>query len=179
MATFLDVSGVFSYYAPIFVFLFALIGVFGLLSYIKFLGNNKVINATLSFIIAGAIMMSNVATKVVVNLAPWLGLLFVFIVILAIGASILTGGNAEALDIPGIKHLFFTLLVGVLLITTVGTIRTEITVPCDNVTTSDECDDERDYSQVSHVLFDPTFMGAALLLIIAIFAIALLASGKT
>lgn len=176
MATFLDVSGVFSYYAPVFVFLFALVGIFGLLSYIKFLGNNKVVNAIIAFIVAGAILMSNVATKIIVNLAPWLGVLFVFIIILAIGASILTGGNVEALDIPGIKHLFVVLLMGVLLITTVGTIRTEVSVPCDNVTTTAECEDERDYSQVSHVLFDPTFMGAAMILLIAVFTIALLAS---
>jgi len=76
MATPLDV-GV-NFFSGLFPLLFTFLVVYGVLSYTKVLGDNKAVPAFIAVLLAIATYFSTVAVKTINMMAPWFVLLFVF-----------------------------------------------------------------------------------------------------
>ena len=103
---------------------------------------------------------------------PWIALLLVFIVLVS-AATKTFGASFEASAYGGLKWLLLVFVVIAIIVGVLVEVREAITVPGDNETRTDF---DRDFSQTATVIFHPNFLGMILLLAIAVFTIALLAS---
>lgn len=163
MATFLDVTGL-QHFSVIFVFLFVWIVVYAILLWTKALGSNNFINALVGLLLAIFVAMSKFATDVIASVAPFIAVLFVLIVLVGIASKML-GADMEAF--PAVKGVMIVLIVLIIVIDIGVKIRSA----------SDIAPESKDYSKTINLIFHPKFMGMVLLFAIAIFTIALLASG--
>lgn len=170
MATFLDVTGL-QHFATVFVFIFVWLIVYAILLYSKILGGNKFIHAILGLVIALLVLLSPIATGAIQYIAPWFGLIFVFIILVTVLLQIF---GASPLEIESYHELKWGALVIIILILVVGTlsyIREQTVIP-------GEEEGKIDYSKNISIIFHPKVIGAISILVIAIFTVALLA-GKT
>lgn len=163
MATFLDVSGL-QYFSSIFVFLFVWLVVFATLTWTKVLGDNKFVHALVGLLLAIFVLISPVATSVVADVAPFLAVIFLLIVLVNIAMQML-GGGVEAF--PAMKGVFLIFIIIIIVVTAGVKIRESINVPSET---------QKDLSSTINLIFHPTFLGTVLIFAIAIFTIALLAS---
>ena len=161
MATFLDVTGL-AYFSNVFVFLFVWIVVYAILLYTKILGGNKFVDALVGLLLSLFVLISPLATSVVAGIAPFLAVVFVFIILISIASKML-GGGAEAF--PALKGVMIIFIVIIVLIGAAVKIKTQI----DTQQTSE-------FSKSIGIIFNPTFLGVILIFAIAVFTIALLAS---
>lgn len=169
MATFLDASGL-QHFSAVFVFVFVFIAAFAMFSYMKVFDEHKWVPWFAALLIAFFILISPLATKVVQNIAPWFAVLFVFVILIGVASKMV--GDAE---ISFMKPLFLVLVIVLVFVGAGTTIRSNVTVPGDNESSSDFT---RDYSQTSTIVFHPKFMGMMLIFAIAIFTIAMLVTSK-
>src|SRR3989344_2756009 len=98
MATFLDVTALESF-SNIFVFLFVWLAVYAILTYTKVLGQNQFINILIGLVMAIFVLFSQLATKIVLDIVPWMAVLLVFVVI-----AIIVGALSEvrqSVSVPG------------------------------------------------------------------------------
>lgn len=72
--------GFLEHFTPIFSFVLVFALVYAALQFTKFLGENKVIHAVISFIIALIFLFTLDVTAVVMTIAPWFTILFIFII---------------------------------------------------------------------------------------------------
>ena len=163
MATFLDVTGL-AYFSNIFVFLFVWLVVFAIFSWVKVLGGNKFIHALVGLLLAIFVLVSPIATSIVADIAPFVAVIFVFVVLISI-ASHMFGAGTDAF--PALKGVFIVFMVIIVVIAVGVKIREQVNVPSEAQT---------DLSKTVNLLFHPTFLGTVLIFAIAIFTIALLAS---
>ena len=164
MATFIDVAGL-AYFSKVFVFLFVWIIVYALLIYTKVLSDNKSIAAILGLLFGLMILISETATGVILHIAPWFGVLFVFFILVAVIAGMFGADSS----LPAAKGTIFVVVIVVLVIGALSYVREQTVLPGDNETSS-----EWDYSKTSTIIFHPTIIGAIVVLLIAVFTIALL-----
>ena len=162
MATFLDVTGL-SYFSNIFVFLFVWLAVYGVLIWTKILGENKFVHALISLLLAIFVLISPLATSIVADVAPFLAVIFLFIVLISIATHML-GANIDAF--PSLKGIFIVFIVLVIVISAGVKIRENVNVPSET---------QKSLSTTVGIIFHPTFLGIILVFAIAIFTIALLA----
>ena len=162
MATFLDVTGL-QYFSSIFVFLFVWITVFAVLAWVKVFGDNKFIHALVGLLLAIFVLVSPIATSIVADTAPFIAVAFLFIVLISVAAAML-GANMEAF--PALKGLMLIFIVLIIIIAAGVKIREHVSVP----------ETQQDLSKTINLIFHPTFLGTILVLAIAVFTIALLAS---
>src|SRR3989338_1391069 len=170
MATFLDVTGL-QHFSSVFVFLFVVILIIAIFTYSKIMEEHQWIAWTLALIVGFFVLVSPTATTVVAKIAPWIAVLFVFVIIVAVAGKMVGGGY----ELGFTKPLFLIIVIIAIVVGAGVTIRSNISVPGDNETSLDF---ERDYSQTSTVIFHPKFMGMVLILAIAVFTIALLVTNK-
>ncbi len=163
MATFLDVTGL-QYFSSIFVFLFVWLVVYAILSYTKVLGGNKFVEALIGLLLAIFVLISPVATSVVADIAPFIAVAFLFIVLITV-ASTMLGANIEAF--PAIKGVLLVFIIFIIIVAAGLKVRDQVNVPSSTQT---------DLSKTINLVFHPTFLGAILVFAIAIFTIALLVS---
>ena len=163
MATFLDVTGL-QHFSVIFVFLFVWIVVYAVLLWTKALGGNNLINALVGLLLSIFVVMSPFATEVIGSVAPFIAVLFVLILLVSIASKML-GANMEAF--PAVKGIMIVFIVLVIVIGIGVKIRSA----------ADNSHESKDLSKTVNVIFHPKFMGMILLFAVAIFTIALLASG--
>ncbi|MBI2657920.1 hypothetical protein HYX08_04470 [Candidatus Woesearchaeota archaeon] len=163
MATFLDVTGL-QYFSSIFVFLFVWITVFAVLAWTKVFGHNKFIHALVGLLLGIFVLISPIATSIVADTAPFLAVLFLFIVLISVASGML-GANLESF--PALKGIMLIFIVLIIIISAGVKIREQVNVPSETQT---------DLSSTVNLIFHPTFLGAVLIFMIAIFTIALLAS---
>ena len=163
MATFLDVTGL-QYFSSIFVFIFVWLVVYATLLWAKVLGDNKFIGALVGLLLALFVLISPIATSVVADIAPFIAVIFLFIVLINV-ASAMLGANIEAF--PALKGVFLVFIVLVIVIAAGVKIREKANVPSET---------QKDLSRTVNLIFHPTFLGAILVFAIAVFTIALLAS---
>jgi|TARA_B100002003_G_C14081303_1_gene520185 hypothetical protein len=93
MATILDI-GLLQKFEIIFPFLLVLIIVWGILSYTKFLGDNKFLHSLIALILAVLVLMSDAIREVLNKIAPWFVLLILFIFFMLLLAK--AGGVTDA-----------------------------------------------------------------------------------
>lgn len=171
MATFLDITGL-EYFSKVFVFLFVWLVVYAILSYTKIMGSNQAIHALIGLLIALLALFSPVTTGAIQFIAPWFVLVFVFIILATITLKMLGATPAELASYGALKGVLIVLIVIALLVGVFSYIREEITIPGENET------GVRTYSSSISIIFHPKILGGILVLVIAVFTVALLA-GKT
>ena len=163
MATFLDVTGL-EHFSSIFVFLFVWIVVYATLLWTKVLGGNNFVNALVGLLLGIFVLISPIATSVVASVAPFLAVIFLFIVLINVASKML-GADIEAF--PALKGIFLVFIVLIIIIAVGVKIRENANVPSETQT---------DLSKTVNLIFHPTFLGTILVFAIAVFTIALLAS---
>jgi hypothetical protein len=170
MATFLDVSGI-SNFSNIFVFIFVWLITYAVLMYSKVLGGNKVIHAIIGFVIAILVLISPVATGVIAYIAPWFGIIFLFMIFIGVIMKSFGATGADMATYAPLKTVFFVIIVAVIVIGAANYVRenTGIAETQDNLESGDY-----DVTKTSNVLLHPKIIGAIFVFLIAIFTIALL-----
>ena len=166
MATFLDVTGL-EHFSSIFVFLFVWLAVYATMLWTKLLGDNKFVHALIGLLLAIFVLISPIATSVVANVAPFLAVVFLFIVLINTASKML-GADIEAF--PALKGVFLVFIVLIIVIAVGVKIREQVDVPSET---------QKDLSKTINLIFHPTFLGTVLVFAIAVFTIALLASRST
>ena len=163
MATFLDVTGL-QYFSSIFVFLFVWLVVYAVLLWTKVLGDNKVIHALIGLLLAIFVLVSPIATSVVADVAPFVAVVFLFIVLISVATTML-GANIEAF--PALRGVLLVFIILIIIVAAGVKVREQANVPSSTQT---------DLSKTVNLIFHPTFLGTILVFAIAVFTIALLAS---
>ncbi|HLC95898.1 MAG TPA: hypothetical protein VJH97_01080 [Candidatus Nanoarchaeia archaeon] len=167
MATFLDVTAL-EYFAPFFVFLFVWLAVYALLQYTKVLGQNQAISVIIGLVIALLVLFSPIATGVIQYISPWFAVIFIFAILATVALKVMGATDAEIANAP-IRSIVGIIIILVLIIGALNFIRGEVSVPGDNETAID-------YGDTAAVIFHPNILGAIFILVIAVFAVALLAA---
>ena len=98
MVTPLDI-GLLKNFQIIFPFLFIFAIVYGILSYTKFLGENKSIHSVIAVVLAIMALFSDVVIQTINTAAPWFILLVVFIVYLLLGFMIIGVREADVMSV--------------------------------------------------------------------------------
>jgi len=163
MATFLDVTGL-EHFSSIFVFLFVWLVVFAVFSLTKILGENKFIHVLIGLLFGIFVLISPIATSIVADTAPFIAVVFLFVVLLSVSTKML-GADIEAF--PALNTTFLVLVVLIVLVTAGVKLREQVKAPSET---------QEDLSSTINLIFHPTFLGVVLVLAIAVFTIALLAS---
>jgi hypothetical protein len=165
MATFLDITGL-QQFSTFFVFIFVWLLVYAILSYTKIIGDNIGINVIIGLILGLLVLFSPIATGLIEYVAPWFGVLFVFIIFATIALRLFGATNVESLG-----SLRIVTIVVILVIFTIGAlsyVRQQVTAPGDNETSID-------YGKTTTILFHPKILGVLFILILAVFTIVLMA----
>ena len=163
MVTFLDVTGL-EHFSSIFVFLFVWIVGYAILLWARILGENKFISALVGLLLAIFVLISPIATSIVADTAPFLAVVFLFIVLINVATKML-GGDVESF--PALRGILLVFIVLMIVIAAGVKIREQANVPSET---------QEDLSKTINLIFHPTFLGTVLVFAIAIFTIALLAS---
>ena len=164
MATFLDVTALQSF-SVVFVFLFVWLFVYAILLYTKVLGQNQIINILVGLLASFFVIMSDIATKVVKQIAPVFAVVLVLVAIVTI-VSRMFGGTSTALEAPAMKYVVLVILIVALVVGALAVVRENINVP----------ERGEDFAKTSTIIFHPNFLGMILIFLIAVFTIGLLAA---
>ncbi len=173
MATFIDITAL-QNFSHIFVFLYVWLGVYGILLYTKFLGQNKFLPILISMMLGLFVLFSDLAVRVILKTVPWIVALFIFIFLTTIATQSF-GGTGNASTFGGLNYVLLVIVAIAVIVGALAEIRQTVGVPGDNETSTDF---DRDFTKTSTIFFHPSFLGMMFLLAIAIFTIALLASSK-
>ena len=163
MATFLDVTGL-QHFSSIFVFLFVWIVVYATLLWTKILGQNNFVNILVGLLLGLFVIISPLATGIIADIAPFLAVVFVFILLISIASKMLGG---DAAGFPALKGVLLVFIVLIVVIGAAVKIKSSVDVQQEN---------SKDFSKTINVIFHPKFLGVVFIFAVAIFTIALLAS---
>ena len=163
MATFLDVTGL-AHFSSIFVFLFVWIVVYATLLWTKILGQNNFVNILVGLLLGIFVIISPLATSIIADIAPFLAVVFVFILLISI-ASKMIGGDAAGF--PALKGVLLVFIVIIVVIGAAVKIKSNVDVQSKN---------SKDFSNSVNLIFHPKFLGMIIIFAVAVFTIALLAS---
>ncbi len=172
MATFLDVTGL-AEFSKLFVFILVLVVVYAILSYSRLTGENKAIPWIISFILAIFVVITPIASGAIAYISPWFVLVFVFVGFVIAALKMFGASTADISSYTSLKGVFIVIILIILSIGFLSYIRERTLLPGDNETSTDISE----YTKSSLVIFHPTILGAIVVLLIAVFTIALL-SGK-
>jgi len=172
MATFLDVTGL-AEFSKLFVFILVLVVVFAILSFSKIMGENKAIAWIIAFVLALLVVITPLATGAIAYISPWFVLVFIFGGFIMAAFKLFGASAADVSSYTPLKSVLVVIIVIVFVAGLLSYIRDRTLLPGDNETSSDISD----YTKSSIVIFHPTILGAIVVLLIAVFTIALL-SGK-
>ena len=177
MATPLD-TGLFQHFEIIFPFLFVLVVSYAVFSSVKIFGDNKALQAFISFIISVMVLFSPIAMEVINTAAPWFIVLFFFIVF---GLLTYMAMGAESADIHKVitsreNSYILILALAVILVIIFGSISyvlaqhggigSELTEGSNVTGTDPGAEQESDFwSTLAH----PKVLGMVLILLIAVF----------
>ena len=164
MATFLDVTALESF-SIIFVFIFVWLVIYAILFYTKVLGQNQFINILIGLVIAFLVIISELATLIVRQIAPIFAVVLVFVTIIAITGRMF-GPTTTVMESSALKYIVLVILVVALVVGSLAVVRENIDVP----------ERGEDFSKTSTIIFHPNFLGLILIFLIAVFTIGLLAA---
>lgn len=166
MATFLDVAGL-AQFSNFFVFILVWLGVVAILTATKALGENKSIIWIIGLVVGLLVWLSPIAIGSIRFIIPWFGVIFIFILFIAMATKLFGVSGTQFADL---KWIVVIIIIIGLVIGALSYIRDESKVVGNETGT--------DYSKSTSVIFHPKVMGMAFVLLVAVFTIALLA-GKT
>ncbi|MBW2963651.1 hypothetical protein KY306_02665 [Candidatus Woesearchaeota archaeon] len=183
MVTFLDI-GLLNYFSIIFPALLIFAIVFAILTMTKILGGNKIIDALVAVSLGFLALLSEDVVGVINYMAPWFVLVFVFVILLVLiyrtlGATEKDVGDFIRTDRP-VKWAIFSIGI-IIFLAALGNVVGEKIGPYlgegSNVTTEEIQAGVAtgSWSQnVGATLFHPKILGMLLIILIAVFTIALL-----
>ena len=159
----LDISA-FSYFMPLFGFLFVFVIAYALLDKTKALGENKFIIVLISFILAIIFVTASSTRQIIIKVLPWFAVLIVVLVLIAL----IIGASQQKLDAfmkPWVGWVFIILLIIVFLIATVIVFN-----PVIQPVLNEEPGASTALISIKNFLASEKFLGAILLLVIAVIA---------
>ena len=174
MATFLDI-GLLQKFELVFPFLFVLVVVWGILSYSKFLGDNKTLHSILALLFAVVVLFSAQARAVINAISPWFVIIFIFVIFILI--SIKMFGISDDSITAGLKGDYQWVLWTIGIIGALVLIISVIDVNFwrEDTSTVDSIEEgdigENGGGAILATLRNPNVLGLILLLLIATFAI--------
>ena len=133
--------------------------------YTKVLGSNQFVHAFVGLLLALFVLISPFATNVVADIAPFLAVIFVFVILISVASKML-GGDMDAF--PALRGIMLIFIVLIVIIGVGMKIRSQVDAAQQ---------DTKDLSKTSNLIFHPTFLGMILIFAVAVFTIALLARG--
>ena len=163
MATFLDFTAL-EGFSVVFVFILVWLVVYAILLYTKVLGQNQMVNIIIGLVVALLVVISDLATLIVKQIAPIFAVVLVFVVIISATSGMF--GKVGIDSMPSLKGIVLVILVIALVVGSLAIVRENIEVP----------ERGEDFGKVSTVIFHPNFLGMILLLAIAVFTVGLLAT---
>lgn len=166
MATFLDLTGL-EQFSSFFVFIFVWLAVWAILAYTKIFGENKALSIILGLIIGIFVLLSPTVTGSIAYIAPWIALVFVFIMLLKIVLQSFGATDVEAF--APLKSVFIVIIIIALLFGMLAYIRERTVLPGEGGTS-----EEYDFTKATNIIFHPKVLGIIFIFIIAVFTIALL-----
>src|SRR3989338_5419279 len=140
MATFLDVTGL-EHFTSIFVFLFVWLVVYSILIMTKVLGDNKFVHILIGLLFAIFVLISPLATSIIADVAPFLALVFLFIVLIS-AASKMLGSELEAFT--AFRGIFLIIIILIIVVTAGVKVREQADVPSEVQT---------DFSKTMNLMF--------------------------
>ena len=164
MATFLDVTALESF-SVIFVFLFVWLVIYAVLLYTRVLGQNQVFNALVGLLFGFFVVISDLATLIVKQIAPVIAVVLVLIALVSVAARTV-GPDSMMMNSQSMKSLVIVILVIVLIVGSLSIVRENIEVP----------ETGEDFSKTSTIIFHPNFLGLILIFLVSVFTIGLLAA---
>ncbi len=167
MATFVDVSGL-TAFSNIFAFLFTVVIVYALLTYTRALGGNMVVSVLIAILIGIFVLISSFATNIVLEVAPWFAVIFVFAVL----SSMAFGSFGASTNIPafqGLKAVTLVFFIVIMVLLALGKI-TSSAVPSTTTTGTTSTSGSVGLSLIT----DPRVFGVIIIGLISVFTIALL-----
>jgi len=169
MATFLDVSGL-EGFSKAFVFLLVLVTVYVVVAKSKF-GEQKWLPWVVAFVLAIFVALSDLATGLVRNIAPWAAVALMFAVF-AMTASTMFGGAPS--DWAQYKWALYVIFIIIFLVGAMFYIRSQTNVPGD-IDKDGNVIVDKDYATTTNFIFHPKVLGIIFLLLVSIFTVGLLA----
>lgn len=176
MATFLDI-GLFEAFSPVFAFLFVWVTVFAVLQFTKFLGDNKGLHALFAFILAVLTMLSPKLVQLIGTMAPIFVVAIIFIVFLLLLYKMF-GVDDDWLTsaIKGKGSAFYWILI-VAAVIVVGSVSIVFGEEILSITQGGDGGNTTGVvGNLGSTLFHPKVLGFVVLMLIAVFAIYMLAS---
>jgi len=173
MATILDITGLESF-SLLFSFLFVLVIVFAVLSYGKFLGENKTIHGLIALLIAIMALFSENVVNSINMMAPWFVLFFVFILFMIMAFKIFGTTDSDIMSVlanPEYRYIIWW-VVAIGLIIGIGSLTSTVWgegVPAHNESSTEV--GSTGSSAFFDTLFHPKILGIALILLVAVFTI--------
>ncbi|MBI4440050.1 hypothetical protein HY638_03695 [Candidatus Woesearchaeota archaeon] len=162
MATFVDVTGL-HVFSNIFAFLFAWVIVYAILMYTRVVGSNTVIQIILSLLVALFVLLSTIATNIILTIAPWFAILFVFATLAAVAFGSF-GASASTPTFQGLKAVTLVFFIVIMVLLALGQI-TSGAAPATTTTAP---------KTGIGLITDPRIFGIIILGLISVFTIALL-----
>ena len=171
MATFLDVTGL-AAFSRLFVFVLVLLIVYAVIAVTKVFGeSSKAIAWLVAFIIAILVVVSDIASGAIAYISPWFALIFVFVIFSSIAIKLIGGTEAGIESFPALRAVLVIAIVIALVVGVLSYVRERTVLPGDNETSSDV----GEYTKSANIIFHPKVLGGIVILIVAVFTIALLA----
>jgi len=164
MATFLDVTAL-ENFSIIFVFLFVVIAVYAIMLYTKITGQNQFINILVALVFGFFVIISDIATLIIKQIAPVIGILFVFVAILGVTGRMF-GHGSSIMESSVLKNIVLVIVIVSVIVGTLSIVRQNIEVP----------ERGEDFGKISTIIFHPNFLGLILIFLIAVFTVGLLAA---
>lgn len=177
MATLLDLTAL-EHFSSIFSFLFVLVIVFGILSYSKFLGENKSIHALIALFLAIMTLFSDTVVQSINKMAPWFVLLFVFILFMLMAFKVFGTSDADIMGVLKDSQYAYIIwwIAAIGIIIAVGSLTSVVWggdqgMPVYNESSPDSDVGSTGGSAFFGTLFHPKVLGAVFVLLVAVFAI--------
>ncbi len=177
MATFLD-AGLISHFNTLFVFIFVVFVMYGILSMTP-LFKNAFINAVIATILGLLSATSGTVIAVFSYAAPWLVLLFIIIVVLQLIMMFLVPGAPTILSTnPSEEPTFIIILILLILIIfifSIGQVSNESNQTTTSTTGQIAQQGTSFAGNVGQIIREPAVLGSLFVLLMAVFAVLLLA----
>jgi len=188
MVTPLDI-GLLKSFQIIFPFLFVFCVVYALLTYSKFLGENRALQAMIAVVLAFMSLFSDIVVETINTSAPWFVLLIIFMVFLILGFMIIGAREADIMAV--IKNPEYSFIswwiIALVIIIVIGSLSHTIAerkggyppyAPGVNATLEEGEELAAQESAFWQTIFHPKILGLFVIMLIAFFTVSKLTSQK-
>jgi len=177
MATILDAS-LFGFFNSLFVFLFVWVVIYAILSSIKLLSENNSINAFVALVIAVLFSSSSTTVRIFELATPWYILIFIVLLFITILNKFMGAGEGFSLmKTPAIAIVVMVIILAIFVLSAGEVKRQQTTELVEaGVLEEGEAPALNFAARVGETLRHPSVLGLIAVLLIAVFAIMLLAA---